>query len=66
MNKEATAEEIIAGNYDYVALATGSRSKIPPIPGIDSSIVETANEGLLNKEELTGKVVVIGGRPGRL
>ena len=61
MNKEATAEEIIAGNYDYVALATGSRSKIPPIPGIDASIVETANEGLLNKEELTGKVVVIGG-----
>ena len=61
MNKDATAEEIIAGNYDYVALATGSRSKIPPIPGIDSSIVETANEGLLNKETLTGKVVVIGG-----
>lgn len=61
VNKEATAEEIIAGNYDYVALATGSRSKIPPIPGIDSSIVETANEGLLHKETLTGKVVVIGG-----
>ncbi len=59
MNKEATAEEIIAGNYDYVALCTGSRAFIPPIPGVAGKNVITAYEALTGKP-LTGKVAVIG------
>jgi 2-enoate reductase len=58
--KEATAEEIIARNFDKVIVATGSRPLMPPIPGIGSSIVRTSTEVLLGAP--TGKnVVVIGG-----
>ena len=35
MNKEATAQEIIDGNWDAVILATGSRPVVPRIPGIE-------------------------------
>ena len=60
MNKDASAEEIIAGNYDHILLATGSRSLIPSIPGVDGAIVITADEALRGAP-LKGKVVVIGG-----
>ena len=60
LNKDASAEEIIAGNYDHIVLSTGSRSLIPPIPGVDGLNVMTANDALRGAP-LKGKVVVIGG-----
>jgi 2-enoate reductase len=57
--KTATAEDIIAGGYDYVTVATGSEALVPPIEGIDGPTVVTASEMLLGKRP-TGKVVVIG------
>lgn len=58
--KEATAEEVLAGNFDKVILAAGSRPLMPPIPGIDGKNVLTSTEALLGAS--VGKnVIVIGG-----
>lgn len=61
MNKEATAQEIIDGNWDAVILATGSRPVVPRIPGIEGKNVTTAVDVLRDGVMLTGKVAVIGG-----
>lgn len=57
--KTATAEEILAGNYDKVILATGSTSKMPPIAGIEYAA--SANDYLTGEKQPGNKVVVIGG-----
>ncbi|MBM4761052.1 FAD-dependent oxidoreductase [Bacillus sp. B15-48] len=60
--KEATMEEVMAGNFDKVILATGSRASIPPIKGIeDNAKVVMANDILTDKKKYGDKVVVIGG-----
>ncbi len=60
--KEAVAEDVLAGNFDKVILATGSLPIIPPIKGIEGSTkVVHANEVLTNKVKYGKKVVVIGG-----
>jgi len=59
--KEATAENVAAGNFDHVILACGSEPIIPPIPGVDSSIVVNAVKALKDGKALGRKVVVIGG-----
>lgn len=60
--KEAVAEDVLAGNYDKVLLATGSRPIIPPIKGIDeSSKIVFANDVLTDKVKFGKNVVVIGG-----
>lgn len=48
--KDATAEEILAGRWDKVVMATGAHHKIPPIAGIDGSTVVCA------EDVLTGRV----------
>ncbi len=61
LGHEATAEEIISGNYDMVVLACGAKPVIPPIPGVENNpIVKNSTEVLCGKRP-TGKVVVIGG-----
>ncbi|WP_099203985.1 NAD(P)/FAD-dependent oxidoreductase [Scatolibacter rhodanostii] len=57
--KQATADEIIAGNYDKVVLATGSNSIVPPIKGIENA--HTADSFLTGKQKCGDRVVVIGG-----
>lgn len=57
--KEATADEILRGHYDKVILATGSKSRIPAIPGIEHA--NTANDYLTGKIKPNNDVVVIGG-----
>lgn len=59
--KEATAEEVLRGNYDKVILATGSRALIPAIDGINNKKVLLANDVLVGKEKYGKNVVVIGG-----
>lgn len=60
LRKEATLEEILAGNFDKVILAAGSRPLMPPIPGINGKNVKTSTEALLGAP-VGKKVVVIGG-----
>lgn len=59
--KEGTADEVLRGDYDKVILATGSRAFMPPINGIDSEKVVTANDILTGKVKYGKDVVVIGG-----
>lgn len=58
--KNATAEEIIAGEWDKVILATGARHTMPPIKGIDSAKVVKANDVLTGQARFGSKVVVVG------
>ncbi|WP_342433171.1 FAD-dependent oxidoreductase [Neobacillus sp. FSL H8-0543] len=60
--KEATADQVLAGNYDKVILATGSRAFLPPINGIqETDKVVVANDILTDKVKFGKNVVVIGG-----
>ncbi len=59
LNKTATAEEIIAGNWDKVIVATGARSAMPPIKGIENASESLAFLNGTKKPE--GEVVIIGG-----
>ncbi|NLI61530.1 MAG: FAD-dependent oxidoreductase [Clostridiales bacterium] len=59
--KDATPEEILAGNYDKVIIATGSSPFIPPIEGITEDFVVGANDLLTDRKGYGKKVVVIGG-----
>ena len=52
---------IAAAKPDCVLLATGAKPLLPPIPGLDLSIVADAWEVLENRKETGRRVVVIGG-----
>lgn len=59
LSKEAKAEDVIAGNYDKVILAAGSKPVIPRIPG--SEYASFAADYLLGRKKPGARVVVIGG-----
>lgn len=58
--KDATAEEILAGRWDKVVMATGAHHKIPPIAGIDGRTVVCAEDVLTGRVRHGRRVVVIG------
>lgn len=58
--KEATAEIVLAGNYDKVIVATGADPIMPPITGINEDFVVGANDLLTNEKSYGKKVVVVG------
>lgn len=65
LNKEATAEEILAavnaGEFDRVVIAAGAQPVTPPIPGCNQPHVCQAWD-VLKKNVLLGKrVVIVGG-----
>ncbi len=57
----ATAEKVKATNPDKVILATGAVPNYPNIPGIDRANVVFAEEVLLGKKSVDGRIVVAGG-----
>jgi len=59
LSKEATAQEVIDGNYDKVILASGSTSLMPPIKGIEFAVPST--EVLVGAVKPGKRVVVVGG-----
>jgi 2,4-dienoyl-CoA reductase-like NADH-dependent reductase (Old Yellow Enzyme family)/thioredoxin reductase len=61
LGKEATVETILKGKPDTVIIATGGKSFIPDIPGVDRRHVVTAFDVLANKAEIEGKTVVVCG-----
>jgi NADPH-dependent 2,4-dienoyl-CoA reductase/sulfur reductase-like enzyme len=61
LSTEATVETILAEKPDTVILATGGRSLIPNIPGIDGKNVVTAFDVLAGKFDVRGKNVVVCG-----
>jgi 2-enoate reductase len=58
--KDATAEEILAGDWDKVVLATGARHTMPPIAGIDHTKVVLAVDVLTGRAQHGTSVVVVG------
>ncbi len=63
LEKRVSAEELIAGEYDSVILATGVRPRIPNIPGIDHPMVLSYAE-LVKQEKPVGKKVAVIGAGG--
>ncbi|MFC6013120.1 FAD-dependent oxidoreductase [Nocardia lasii] len=63
LEKRVNADELIAGNYDSVILATGVRPRIPNIPGIDHPMVLSYAE-LVKEEKPVGKKVAVIGAGG--
>ncbi|MFE3984994.1 FAD-dependent oxidoreductase [Nocardia tengchongensis] len=60
LQTRATAEQLIAGGYDEVVLATGVKPRIPNIPGIDHPKVLTYAELVRDGKPVGKKVAVIG------
>lgn len=58
-NMTATSENVLAGNFDKVILATGATSKVPPIEGVDNA--NQAEDYLVQSKQPGDDVVVIGG-----
>lgn len=61
LNTPATPEMIEAAGYDVVIAATGASPLVPPIKGIDTVKVNSANDAFMHPETLGENVVVIGG-----
>lgn len=57
----ATRELLEAGGYDVVAVAVGSKSVAPPIPGADGANVRFATEIYGREGELPEEIAIIGG-----
>ncbi len=60
LNKNASAEDILAFGADKVILASGSRPKPCSIPGADTREVLFAEDVLLGKAQPMGKILVVG------
>ncbi|GAB2545249.1 oxidoreductase [Nocardia heshunensis] len=60
LQTKATAEQLIAGGYDEIILATGVKPRIPNIPGIDHPKVLTYAELVREGKPVGKKVAVIG------
>jgi 2,4-dienoyl-CoA reductase (NADPH2) len=61
LGRAPAAEEILAARPDAVIVATGARSIVPPIPGVDGPNVATCVEVLTGRRTAGRRVVVIGG-----
>ncbi|MVU76029.1 NAD(P)-binding protein [Nocardia sp. ET3-3] len=60
LNTKATAEQLVAGGYEEIILATGVKPRIPNIPGIDHPKVLTYAELVRDGKPVGKKVAVIG------
>ncbi len=61
LNHEVKTKDIQALNPDVVVLATGSLPALPPVDGIDSSIVMTYEDVLIEAPPSFKQAVIIGG-----
>jgi 2,4-dienoyl-CoA reductase (NADPH2) len=59
LNKRVSAEDLTDG-FDHVVLATGVLPRRPSIPGIDHTSVLSYIDVLAGKEEVGGRVAIIG------
>jgi len=61
LNQNVTFELISKYSFDVIIVATGSRSSIPDIKGIDRRKVVKFEDVLLGKAEVGTRVIVVGG-----
>ncbi len=60
LGREAGPEDLTAGGWDGVIVATGSRPLLPDIPGSELPKVVEAREVLLGKVEAGRRVLIVG------
>jgi len=60
LNHRITAEQLVAGNWDEVIMATGIVGRTPSIDGIDHPMVMSYGEAIYGKKTIGQKVAVIG------
>ncbi|SMF56729.1 NADPH-dependent 2,4-dienoyl-CoA reductase [Pseudobacteriovorax antillogorgiicola] len=60
LNHRVTAEEMVAGKYDEVIMATGVKPRLPQFPGVDHEKVISYQDLLRNERQLGKSVAVIG------
>ena len=61
LKKKATVDRVLKAKPDAVIIATGGRSLIPNIPGVDGTHVVTAFDVLGGKAKIEGKTVIVCG-----
>ncbi|MBU4344856.1 MAG: FAD-dependent oxidoreductase [Proteobacteria bacterium] len=61
LGHKADLAKIVALAPDVVIMATGSRSRRPPVPGIDSDLVTDARQVYESRAVTGQKIVIIGG-----
>lgn len=61
LNTPITEANVNTIQADTVLLATGAEPLVPNIPGIDGEQVKIAQDVLLHKSEVSGKIVICGG-----
>lgn len=61
LNKDVTAEDVLAFGADKVILATGGLCNKPRIPGIDRENIFFAEEILRGYAQVEGRIVIAGG-----
>jgi 2,4-dienoyl-CoA reductase (NADPH2) len=54
------AEDLVAGGFDRVVLATGVRPRVPDVPGIDHAMVASYVDILTGAREAGRRVAIIG------
>ena len=60
LGTKVTAEDLAAGGFDHVVLATGVTPRRPPIPGIDHPSVIYYDELLSGRREAGPRVAIVG------
>lgn len=60
LGQRVTREELLAGGYDDVIVATGIKVRMPPIPGIDHPKVLSYIDVLQKKAPVGKRVAIIG------
>ncbi|HJQ42243.1 MAG TPA: NADPH-dependent 2,4-dienoyl-CoA reductase, partial [Jatrophihabitantaceae bacterium] len=60
LNHTATAEQLLAGGYDEIVLATGVAPRVPDIPGLDRSNVHTYADVITGRADVGARVAVVG------
>lgn len=61
LNTEVTKELVAEKNPDTIIVATGGNPLVPPIKGVDKSIVKSAEDVLLGNVPTGDRIVVAGG-----
>lgn len=62
LNHKATKDEIVAGSYDRIIIATGAQPKSVLLPAMDKSVEVCLAQDILSGKVIAGKhVVILGG-----